>query len=137
MIQEAYVSYEVAKMLKEKGFDIPCCHYYEDNKITNNSLLPGVWNKEEDLLSAPTHQMAVAWLSVKGIDITVKPEFSTEAEPRVDFFIGYYSEIYVIEKAVFVEEITLKVEEEYGFAPYDSYEEAVEAALKYALENLI
>lgn len=26
MIKEAYVSYEIAKLLKEKGFDEPCKH---------------------------------------------------------------------------------------------------------------
>ncbi len=31
MITEDYVSFEVAKLLKEKGFDIPVWTRYEDN----------------------------------------------------------------------------------------------------------
>lgn len=33
MIEEAYVSFEIAKLLKEKGFDECIFEFYEGNKI--------------------------------------------------------------------------------------------------------
>ena len=140
MITEDYCSFEIAKLLKEKGFDL------KDGEVALYYNLEGgmepysawVSANPNDYYAMPTHQMAMKWLSiVKGIHIVVKPEFSTEAEPRIDVFIGYSSEIYATEKAVLVEEITLKIEKDYGYVAYESYEEAVEAACLYVLKNLI
>ena len=33
MITEDYCSFEVAKLLKENGFDVPCNHYYFNKKL--------------------------------------------------------------------------------------------------------
>ena len=45
MITEDYVSFEIAKLLKEKGFDEECQEYYGDYKYP-----------------CPTLQMAMKWL---------------------------------------------------------------------------
>ena len=45
MITEDYVSYEISKLLKEKGFDEECQKYYGDYKYP-----------------CPTLQMAMKWL---------------------------------------------------------------------------
>ena len=57
MITEDYVSFEVAKLLKEKGFDWYTYAYYEDEDNPNISLRGGKninWNKT-DFFSKPTH----------------------------------------------------------------------------------
>ena len=87
MIQEAYVNFEIAKLLKEKGFDVPCCNCYGDNQIINNYLVPRIWNKEEDLLSAPTYQMVLAWLRAQGIHIDIITSFDLNGKDHYSYTI--------------------------------------------------
>jgi len=71
MIKEDYVSFEVAKRLKEKGFNEPCNGRYsyrggnviiENYPISNESLK---YHPNIDGISAPTLQMAIKWLEVE------------------------------------------------------------------------
>lgn len=65
MITEDYVSFEVAKLLKDKGFNEECWEYYDNNKNfksfriirCNYDNIP-----YKDAYIAPTHQMAMKWL---------------------------------------------------------------------------
>ena len=74
MIEESYVSFETARMLKEEGFNVPCrgvyvtdrTGYYEfreyDNKQTADDLC---WNTEDGFqyeYLAPTQALAARWL---------------------------------------------------------------------------
>ena len=126
MITEDYCSYEVAKLLKEKGFNEPIWTRYEDD----NEVIFGDkynWNNSPmGYTSAPTHQMAMKYLrEVHNICITIYPDKEN----------GYEAVLYNIKDDV---EIILQSFGIYGSHIFeDSYEEAVEAALKYALENLI
>ena len=133
MIEEAYVSFEVAKLLKEKGFNEKCRGGYHsefdnnDNPIVmleewmaqpyNNDFVD-----EGFLCSAPTHQMAMAWLR----------------EVHKIFIELYVDKAPNFEDIVFRPEVWDKglnsVWRDDGFT---TYEEAVEASLKYSLENLI
>ena len=117
MIEEAYVSFETAKLLKNKGFDVPCKSYYSKagaiRNIGNycNTLLNAIKS-----ISAPTQQMAMRWLrEVHGIHIII------DYSPA---FKEYSFDISEIDKLM------------NGYI-YDTYEEAAEAAIKYCLENLI
>ena len=38
MITEDYVSFETAKLLKEKGFDEPCQYFYDNKKPKSGYL---------------------------------------------------------------------------------------------------
>lgn len=112
MIQEDYVSFEVAKLLKEKGFDEVTLNSYRAN-----GQLRGEYKHCN--IPCPTHQTAMKWLREdKHIFIEIKKSSNT-------FLYGasimkdcsrYYSRI---------------------LNAYNTYEEIVEAALKYCLENLI
>jgi hypothetical protein len=62
-ITEDYVSFETAKLLKEKGFDSNTYAYYEDEDNPNISLHASKainWNKTE-FISKPTLQTARKW----------------------------------------------------------------------------
>ena len=88
MITEDYVSFETAKLLKEKGFDEHCfCINYplpegEHHSIIlpnllNNSMIPFTdeykfCRYKEDFITIPTFQMAMKWLrEVHGIHIEI------------------------------------------------------------------
>lgn len=124
MITEDYCSYETAKLLEEKGFDAPCRSYYTDYEdyidfsYCNDALTDlqmGVWE-----ILRPTHQMAMKWLREKNIIIVVQPEyFNVE---RCSYW-GY---------DIWVNDNYEKLQ-----GDFPTYEDAVEAALKYSLENLI
>ena len=68
MIQEAYVSFETAKLLKEKGFDEECWYWYEEDGYFNASNDDYGFQSNSDhisndfICSAPTLQMALRWL---------------------------------------------------------------------------
>jgi hypothetical protein len=102
MITEDYCSFEVAKLLKEKGFDEPCT---ELNKLC---LRDG----EKPVLKV-THQKAMKWLREK------KKLFINVWYDGIDFNVEY---------VVNIGDFTY-------IGNYSSYEQAVEAALKYSLKK--
>lgn len=120
MLTEDYCSYEVAKLLKEKGFDWPCHGSYHIEYPKNKIVWsPKPVNDDGQIfMNAPTHQMAMKWLREKDIDIVIMPLFK---------FKG--GRIYCYE--VHSETADIRT------GQFNTYEEAVEAALKYSLENLI
>lgn len=132
MIIEDYISYEVAKLLKEKGFNEPCFYYYKDKVLMFSPFLKGRNSYQTDTYSAPTHQMAMKWLREKGFHINapISYDYSVDADGNVvDKWTFWTFEILssFSGKLIYTEEVN----------EYYSYEEAVEAALKYSLENLI
>ena len=66
MIEEQYVSFETAKLLKEAGFDVPCMSYYEfeDGEVVRkDSIGSSDYNAYEDTVcSRPTQALAARWL---------------------------------------------------------------------------
>ena len=131
MITEDYVSFEIAKLLKEKGFDEPCECFYdtENNDVSivngwmnvSNSELEG---KEFVRYSAPTLQMAMNWLrEVHNIFIAINMIPDTIQKPY--FFKPYVGgKIYNFPLG-------------YSVEFYTTYEEVCEAGIKYCLENFI
>ena len=137
MITEDYVSFETAKLLKEKGFDEKCMSYYGHGEfhlgnpkyMRSNTDRDGVAcnGVPYDAYNAPTIQMAVKWLREKhNQNITVKAHNNVARAKTI-----YYAEVQNLsepaEKGFCVNGCTFK----------DTYEEAVEYAIRYCLENLI
>ena len=121
MITEDFVSFETAKLLKEKGFDYPTLHYYYDK----DGDLVFSWNigAGKNEFVAPTLQMAMKWLrETHKLCTVVKPYVTEEG-------IFYLFEIKKLNKDLIINERTKT-----GF---DTYEESSEGAIKYCLENLI
>ena len=120
-ITEDYVSFEVAKLLKDKRFDEHCIYVYLHNGDTD------IWDadKEDIECTKPTLQMAMKWLrEVHNIHIIVNPYTDTEGQ-HWSFIFDTYAYGCWQELGVYITD------------SWDSYEEAVEAAIKYCLEKLI
>ena len=125
MITEDYVSFEVAKLLKEKGFDWDCITYYVDsypNDVQYSMLFENNTTWEEHCYSAPTLQMTMKWLrEVYNINIDIVPIWN---QKRFEY------QVFVVTpenaKHCYIDDNI-----------YLAHEQAVEAAIKYCLENLI
>lgn len=124
MIQEAYVSFEAAKLLKEKGFNEPCRWAYDPNSssFAKNFSEPKNSELSEYEYSKPTQQMVMAWFrEVHNINIDIVSIWNLKRwEYQVFIITPSTSENPYVDNTL-----------------YMGYEEAVEAALKYCLEELI
>ena len=60
-MKEAYVKFETAKLLKEKGFDWKCNISYGSQDTLIDYTMYGFID-EDNLINAPTQQMACRWL---------------------------------------------------------------------------
>lgn len=119
MNKEAYVSFEVAQLLKEKGFREITLDSYRAN-----GQLRGEYKSCN--IPCPTHQMAMAWLRENhNICITIYPDKKHKWEV-VLYDIGNNVEITLHSFGIFGHHIYA-----------ESYSEAVEEALKYVLEKIL
>ena len=128
MITEDYVSFEVAKLLKEKGFDEKAKSYFTDDGLAGYKFGNGEKSNselDECFYSRPTLQMAMKWL---------REVHNLEIYPYHNNSTIYNSKwwIEIIEYPNSVSEYESGKDEE-----FDTYEEACEAGIKYCLENLI
>ena len=62
MIEEQYVSFDTAKMLKEAGFDVPCFNQYTERGTIWHCDCPENFNKSQCVTSCPTQSLAARWL---------------------------------------------------------------------------
>jgi hypothetical protein len=125
-MKDAYCSFEIAKLLKEKGFCERCFMCYEqDGKVFEGF---GNWNKVDIYIAAPTQQMACAWMRKKGFEIGVFYLFKA-INSDVTVFDGYIPNVTQVIDGVYKDSWDMDVVKDYN--------DAVERALKYALENLI
>ena len=132
---EYYVSLEVAKLLKEAGFDWEIMSFYT-NDITEGCeseyelrlVKFDNWNDKNkswcDLVSCPTLEVAQRWFRVvKGIHLYVRPILDEHK--------------YVV--TVVVDDLTWgQVNDNNGTSKrFNTYEEAQEAGIKKALEIIL
>ena len=136
MITEDYVSFETAKLLKEKGFDAECDYFYADGELVRARGGACNWNYGETLYtdyknecSAPTLQMTMKWLrEEKKIGIDINTNFSLDGDNKWYYEYGF---------CIFQLFGTFKTFAQCDYNGYKTYEEACEAGIKYYLENLI
>lgn len=85
MITEDYVSFEISKLLKEKGFDAATFHDYDERGIRwFEEVL--VNHNSQGGIACPTLQMAMKWLrEVHHIFIDITSRFSINADNDVCF----------------------------------------------------
>lgn len=119
MIEESYVSFETAKMLKEAGFDEVCRWAYDEaeNSVVmhekNSMLSPGY-------VSRPTQALAARWLrEVHKLHVIAKRTYEYALDK---FSWGYYIQNSDYEYCKNFE---------IGF---DKYEQAIEEGLREAIK---
>ena len=135
MITEDYVSFETAKLLKEKGFKIP---YDSFRGVYINGIFkrlnPGGaygYNLGDEIVDVCSLQMAMKWLrEVHGLHIEIR--ITNHSISNLVDVIKYYWIVFGAENAKWKTESTV-----YTVKAFDKYEEAAEASIKYCLENLI
>lgn len=145
IITENYVSFETAKLLKEKGFDErTICKYAGEGGITERYyddyrervlsfdwkegylIEPLIEPKEQyeiigDTISAPSQAMVMKWLREKGIIIMPKPKCFNKK-----------GKCYVWDCSIYLKNRHIKLQS--GFR---SYEEACETAIKCAISTFV
>jgi hypothetical protein len=120
MRKEQYITFETAKLAKEKGFDEPCNRYYEDGFIHENRFF--LLNNNSKIMSktscsAPTQSLLARWLrETYKIIVTVPFNYDTKL---FTYFIGNYE--HPISKST---------------KEYSTYEEAFETGLQEALKQI-
>ena len=135
MIQEDYISFETAKLLKEKGYwNIATMLYKENGDIVNYNVPlnnKGFSSTLDVFYEAPTLQMAMKWLrEVHNIHINIDIHWL--------HFANQNGWMYTITKIL--ENGTDYIDskgDENDKTFYSSYEESCEEAIRYCLENLI
>lgn len=131
MITEDYVSFETAKLLKEKGYwNIATMLYKENGEIVNYNVPlnnKGFSSTLGVFYEAPTLQMAMKWLrEVHNIHIELNPICTGDSNEDLEWHYGW-----AVRTTIFTDRWKRHD------AVHISYEEAAEAAIKYCLENLI
>jgi len=151
MIKEDYVSFETAKLLKEKGFDADTEHnmWYVVEKFSTGCHWNSCTYKVGDItreydekccIVMPTLQMVMKWLrEVHSCYIVTYWEFKNYDENGnpvfKDIIWSYNIAIPKYNSARRGDGDYFDIESEKE--DYTTYEEVCEAAIKYCLENLI
>ena len=137
---EYYVSLEVAKLLKEAGFDWKCRGIYvldSENDPEYVFSTANFTNTSKEIegyirLSAPTLEIAQRWLrEVKHLNISIHYDPTIKSKPYV------YSIYDVEEKFDDILGIISPVTHSYSDGYFYTYEEAQESGIKKALELIL
>jgi len=124
-ITEDYVSFEIAKLLKEKGFmEGAIIKFFASGYDSKGNILD-IRDTELKDYPRPTLQMAMKWLR----EVHNKHICSFPVVTDDDGIMGYWWEDCIITDRRYNSVKTGKL--------YNSPEEAYEAAIKYCLTNLI
>lgn len=128
-MKEAYVSYDTAKLLKEKGFNWPTIEYYSSSG--------SIYRFSEGIADIcgilsyprPTQQMACRWLREEH-NIHIMPTIGCDVDRTPRIFYG-------VVIALFNDYGDIDLRDPLDEKGYNSPEEAIEATLEYVLKNLI
>ena len=144
---ECYVSLEVAKLLKEAGFDWEehyprnFCYVNDNTELFDKSVLKNYIEEDDVIYLAPTLDITQRWLrEIKNIEIYISWEIEFE-EKELD----WNKRRYCYDIDTHVNSIPLlSIDDDYwaeGYhtfgTSYSTYEEAQEAGIKKALEIIL
>jgi len=143
-IKPTYVTFEQAKLLKEKGFYVKVEWAYQDKNLVHDSHCKELknWNDKNHVdCSAPEQHQVVEWLRVNhGIWVLVLPQDKS----AIDYRIGenkypshalFFSIIKYKEDCSCKECINTSDDKGELFLHFDSPQEAYSAAFDYILNN--
>ena len=125
MIEESYVSFDTAKLLKEAGFDVPCFNQYTERGTIWHCDCPENFNKSQCATSCPTQSLATRWLREVHrivVDATFIPP-STDGNDW-QYFIGN------------MDDMVWKSDFEPSERKYTTYEAALEEGLQEAIKYI-
>ena len=140
MIEESYVSFDTAKLLKEAGFDVPCRGIYRayrsgysvfreyDRKNTKYDLFRNAVDGFQYEYLAPTQALAARWLrEVNGIHVSsnIFMDSANDSDGKTVEEWTFWSYDLFDNSGRIIEESDDR---------YDRYEESIEAGLKHSLE---
>lgn len=125
-MNEDYVSFATAKLLKEKGFDEECNMAYFNGTLVDYTMFGFCLGG--DLLYCPTLQKAMKWL---------RKWHNLHCDVGYDFRLGWHIQITSLKEIVQDHDTEMKTYLPNKAVNYPSYEEACEEAIRYCLENLI
>ena len=128
MIEESYVSFETARMLKEARFDVPCFNQYTDRGTVWHCDCPENFNISQCATSCPTQALAARWLrEVHGIHVSsnIFMDSANDADGKTVDEWTFWSFDLFDNSGRIIEERDDR---------YDSYEEALEAGLQEAVK---
>ena len=131
MNHECYVSLEVAKLLKEAGFDWEehyprnFCYVNDNTELFDKSVLKNYIGEDDVIYLAPTLDIAQRWLrEVKDIDVYIFPTTNNKRGCVYEWGIKTFG------RALWVEGQTYTNQ-------YETYEEALEVGIKKAIEIIL
>ena len=125
MIHEEICTYEVCKLAKEKGFNVKTFDWYDYTGNYHKGFIPHELHEcpRYKEYYAPTQSLLQRWLrEEKNIHIAVFPNLRNSYE--------YDWIVYIKGKECWLPTYS-------ALNDFDTYEKALEDALKYALENLV
>lgn len=136
MIKERYVNFEVASLLRDKGFNEPCRGVYEEKVLRINTLCDWFNSDFSEYVAAPTQAMACEWVEEQyGIFIQINRYHQyyegreviavTKEDKERGHMTMYYARVFDKHS---VSNTTKH---------YDTIESAYNEALKHVLTNLI
>lgn len=126
MIEEAFVSFDNAKLLKEKGFNEICSAFYNyKGQLMNvsgfNCQPLSNSNTKADVCMAPTHQLVLRWLR----------------EIYHLHIYAFYSEIKTSSSNWCYEVERIDGNWTFSKRHGKTYEECIEEAINYTIKNLL
>ena len=119
MIEEQFVSFDTAKMLKEAGFDVPCYVQYSDIGVQWESTSRSNFNADDWTYSCPTQDLAARWL---------REVYNVAIYSLYDDDMGQW--FYVVD--AFTKNPVINVFQ--SGSEYDDYESAFEDGLREAIK---
>lgn len=122
---EDFVTFNLAKKLKEKGFDYPCIGHYFNNQLYIAHYQNAFHSDKNETFDAPTISQVLKWL---------RKEKSIHVE-LILWTNGWYYEVWCFEYNENDKEYDTKIEEQ--SMDYSSYELAAMAGIEYVFDNLI
>jgi len=125
-MEETFVSFETAKLAKEKGFDIHCKKYFNQKNGECYENMDFPYNSFNGNLFAPTQALLQKWLrGVHNVHVYLNPKFDLINPETVNYFW-----VILCNKHNKIEQ---KASYGVGGSYWTIYEEALEEALKEAL----
>lgn len=127
MTHEEICTYEVSKLAKEKGFDVPTFGYYRiDTEDWYRTDVYEDWNDSTIRYSAPTQSLLQRWLREERKIIVEVSAFPNEKKEFVFDWVVLWNPLYIADSDAYS-----------NGENYPTYELALEDALAYSLKNLV